>query len=145
MRKEFSMGLTFLQLEVANPANPQETASVDFLIDSGALYSVVPRQILERLGIKPVSQQRFRLANGQTIQRQTGVALFKYGEKAGGAAVIFGEESDSTLLGAHTLESLGLALDPLRRELVPADDVGILARHDPGLICASLDLFPPIY
>jgi hypothetical protein len=35
------------------------------------------------------------------------------------ATVIFGEESDSTLLGAHTLEALGLSLDPLRRELVP--------------------------
>jgi hypothetical protein len=71
------------------------------------------------LGINPVGQQSFRLASGQTIQRQTGGALFKYGDKAGVAAVIFGEESDSTLLGAHTLESLGLALDPLRRELVP--------------------------
>ena len=113
------MGLTFLKLEVANPARPEETAAVDFLIDSGAIYSVVPRPILERLGISPVGKQEFRLASGQTIQRQTGGALFKYGEKAGVAAVIFGEESDSTLLGAHTLESLGLALDPLRRELVP--------------------------
>jgi hypothetical protein len=33
--------------------------------------------------------------------------------------VIFGEESDSTLLGAFTLEALGLALDPFRRVLVP--------------------------
>jgi hypothetical protein len=33
--------------------------------------------------------------------------------------VIFGEESDSTLLGAQTLESLALALDPIRRELLP--------------------------
>jgi clan AA aspartic protease len=113
------MGLTFLKLEVANQASPQETVAVDFLIDSGAVYSVVPRPILQRLGINPVAQQSFRLASGQTIQRQTAGALFKYGDKAGVAAVIFGEESDSTLLGAHTLEALGLALDPLRRELVP--------------------------
>lgn len=33
--------------------------------------------------------------------------------------VIFGEEDDSILLGALTLESLGLALDPLKRELRP--------------------------
>jgi len=47
------------------------------------------------------------------------VALFKYGEKMGGADVIFGEEDDSTLLGAFTLEALGLALDPFKRELRP--------------------------
>jgi hypothetical protein len=35
------------------------------------------------------------------------------------ADVIFGEEGDSTLLGAFTLEALGLSLDPLRRELKP--------------------------
>lgn len=31
--------------------------------------------------------------------------------------MIFGEEGDATLLGAMTLEALGLALDPLKREL----------------------------
>jgi hypothetical protein len=32
---------------------------------------------------------------------------------------IFGEEGDSCLLGALTLEALGFSLDPLRRELNP--------------------------
>jgi hypothetical protein len=45
--------------------------------------------------------------------------VFRYGERIGGADVIFGEEGDSNLLGATTLESLGLALDSLRRELRP--------------------------
>ncbi|HTV53839.1 MAG TPA: hypothetical protein VMI06_02890, partial [Terriglobia bacterium] len=49
--------------------------------------------------------------------RKKGVAVFKYGERAGGADVVFGERGDSTLLGALTLEALGLSLDPLRREL----------------------------
>jgi hypothetical protein len=45
--------------------------------------------------------------------------LFKYGDRIGGADVIFGEESNCNLLGAFTLTALGLALDPLRRELRP--------------------------
>ena len=113
------MGLTYLQLQIANPAAPEQTDAVDFFIDSGAVYSVVPRPILEGLGITPVGRQDFRLANGARTQRETAGALFKYGDKVGVAAVIFGEEGDSTLLGAHTLEALGLALDPFRRELVP--------------------------
>jgi predicted aspartyl protease len=79
------MGLTVLNLEVANPNNPQQAETLECLIDSGAIYSVVPRPILERLGINPVSKQVFRLASGQTVERQTGVALFKYRDKAGGA------------------------------------------------------------
>jgi len=113
------MSLTFLKLEVANPASPQQMASVDFLIDSGAIFSVVPAAVLAALGIAPHSEQTFRLASGQTIRRPVGTALFKYGERVGGAAVVFGEELDATLLGSHTLEALGLALDPLRRELFP--------------------------
>jgi hypothetical protein len=35
--------------------------------------------------------------------------------------VIFGEEGDATLLGALSLEALGLSLDPIRRELEPMD------------------------
>jgi len=113
------MGLTVLEVEVGHPANLNVTEKVEFLIDSGAIYSVVPSPILERLGIKPLVEQEFRLADGTKIVRKKGIALFRYGEQIGGADVIFGEEEDSVLLGAFTLESLGLILDPLRRELKP--------------------------
>ncbi|PKB78261.1 MAG: hypothetical protein BZY88_19365 [SAR202 cluster bacterium Io17-Chloro-G9] len=110
------MGLTVLEIEVGNPSNPEVTEKLEFLIDSGAIYSVVPTPVLERLGISPLAEQEFRLADGSKISRKKGIALFKYGERIGGADLIFGEEEDSLLLGAFTLEALGLALDPLRRE-----------------------------
>ena len=113
------MGLTVLEVEVGNPSNPEVTEKLEFLIDSGAIYSVVHAQVLETLGIKPLSEHEFRLADGTKIVRKKGIALFKYGDKIGGADVIFGEEGDSVLLGAFTLEALGLALDPLKRELRP--------------------------
>ncbi len=111
------MGLTVLKIEVGNPADPKVTEGVEFLVDSGAIYSVVPSKILKKLGIKPLSEEEFRLANGERILRKKGSALFKYGDKIGGADVIFGKEGDSTLLGAFTLEALGLMLDPLQRQL----------------------------
>lgn len=46
---------------------------------------------MERLGIAPLGEQVYRLASGQTIRRQTGGALFKYGDKMGVAVVVFGE------------------------------------------------------
>ncbi len=113
------MGLTVLEMEVGNPAKPEVTKKLEFLIDSGAIYSVVPTQILEKLGIKPLTEQEFRLADGTKIIRKKGGALFKYKNQIGVADVIFGEKGDSILLGSFTLEALGLALDPLRRELKP--------------------------
>lgn len=113
------MGLANLTIEVGNPANPEVTRPVQFLIDSGAIYAVVPAAILHDLGIRPLVRQEFRLANRSRTTRRKGGALFTYGEYIGVADVIFGEEGDSNLLGAFTLEALGLALDPLRRELRP--------------------------
>ena len=113
------MGLTVLEIEVGNPAAPKTTVKVEFLIDSGAVYSVVPTPILKKLGIKPNTREEFRLADGSKIVRKKGIALFRHGKKVGGADVIFGEKGDSNLLGTLTLEALGLLLDPLRRELKP--------------------------
>jgi clan AA aspartic protease len=113
------MGLTVLEIEVGNPSNPEVTEKVDFLVDSGAVYSVVSAPTLEKLGIKPLAEEEFRLANGTKVVRKKGGALFKYGDRVGVADVIFGERGDHELLGAFTLEALGLVLDPLKRELKP--------------------------
>lgn len=51
--------------------------------------------------------------------RKKGIAIFKYGDRAVGTDVIFSEENNYKFLGALTLETLGLALDPLKRELKP--------------------------
>jgi predicted aspartyl protease len=111
------MGITVIDIEVANVADPGRTELVEFLVDSGATYSVVPVEVIERLRLQPLTEQTFRLANGEKTTRKKGGAIFKYGERIGTADVVFGEPGDSNLLGAFTLQALGLALDPLRREL----------------------------
>jgi clan AA aspartic protease len=118
-RRRTEVGLTVLELEIGNPATPNVTKKIEFLVDSGAIYSVVPARVLKKLRIRPLAKQEFRLADGSRITRKKGGAVFRYGERVGVADVIFGEEGDSTLLGAFTLEALGLSLDPLRRELKP--------------------------
>src|SRR3970040_64080 len=109
-----TVGLTVLDVEIGNSTNPKKTETVEFLDDSGAIYSVVPSAVLTRLKIQPLIEQEFRLANGEKITRKKGGALFKYKERIGVADVIFGEKGDSVLLGAFTLEALGLILDPLK-------------------------------
>lgn len=111
------MGITHVDVEVANPSTPDETESVQFLVDSGAVHSVVPAVTLDRLGTKPLASQEFRLAHGDKVVRRKGGAMFRYGERVGVSDVVFGEAGDVNLLGALTLEALGLSLDPLKREL----------------------------
>src|SRR3954452_12755587 len=72
------MGLTVLNVDIANVARPDDTRSVEFLIDSGAIYSVVPAAILDELGVQPIKTEDFRLADGSKISRRKGVALFRF-------------------------------------------------------------------
>src|SRR3989344_7335412 len=112
------MGITNISAKVANPSDLRNNDQVDFMVDSGAIYSVVDKRILEKLNIKPTTEREFFLANGEKIKRKMGGATFLYQENEGHSPVIFGEKGDSNLLGAVTLEALGMALDPIRRKLL---------------------------
>jgi predicted aspartyl protease len=110
------MPVTFLKLRVSNPADPAKRKEFEFLVDSGAIYSVLPKEELKKLGIKPTSHEEFILANGEVIRSPVGNAYFEYKGKLRAAPVVFGEKG-VFLLGATTLEALGMILDPIRREL----------------------------
>jgi len=113
------MGLTFVSVKVANPAEPSRSLEESFMVDSGAVYSLVPRHKLDQIGVAPHSKRTFILANGEKVEREVGTAIFEYQGRRGDSLVIFGEEGDSPLLGATTLEGFGFILDPFRRELKP--------------------------
>ncbi|MBI2587604.1 hypothetical protein HYW29_02250 [Candidatus Amesbacteria bacterium] len=72
------------------------------------------------MGIKPLREEEFDLADGKTIKRKVGAAIYDYGGIKGAAPVLFGEKDDNMLLGIFTLEALGLSLDPLKRKLYKA-------------------------
>ncbi|ODS34405.1 MAG: hypothetical protein SCARUB_00415 [Candidatus Scalindua rubra] len=113
------MGLTYIRVTVANPANLKKREEVEFMVDSGAVYTLVPRSILEKLDITSHSKRTFILANGEKVERELGTAAFEYEGRRGDSLVIFGEPEDTPLLGATTLEGFALILDPFRRELKP--------------------------
>jgi predicted aspartyl protease len=113
------MGITNQKLVVKQSRQARRRATVNFLIDSGAVYSLVPATTLRRLGIRPHREMDFSLADGRTVRRRVGDAYFELGGEGGAAPVIFGEEGDKPLLGATTLGSIGLTLDPFKRRLIP--------------------------
>ncbi|MEK6783229.1 MAG: aspartyl protease [Bacteroidota bacterium] len=113
------MGITIKKFVVKEARRSSKRALVDFMIDSGAVYSLVPQKILKKLGIRPYRKMEFILADGAKFTRKVGDAYFEYQGEGGSAPVIFGEKDDEPLLGATTLESIGLVLNPFKRELYP--------------------------
>jgi predicted aspartyl protease len=114
------MGLTTVKMRIRKGRRSRKFAEEEFLVDSGANFTVAPGAVLRRLGVEPEEQVDFRLADGQKITRHVGDAYLEFGDKKGYCPVVFGEEGDCNLLGVVTLERFALVLDPLKRELRPA-------------------------
>jgi len=112
------MGLVRVGMQVSrgNGGPPQV---VEFLVDSGAVYSVLPWRVWRALGLKPQRKLKFSLADGTTIARQVSECRFSYGGITASSPVVLGQRRDEALLGTVTLETLGLVLNPFDRTLRP--------------------------
>jgi clan AA aspartic protease len=111
------MGITKVAAKLQSETS--EPIEVDFLVDSGAVYSVVPRKVWKKLGLKPKRRLRFALADGTTIERGVSECRFNLSGVDGVSPVVLGEGKDVALLGVVTLETLGLVFNPFDRTLKP--------------------------
>jgi predicted aspartyl protease len=93
------------------------------LVDTGSEFTWIPRPILESLDISVQRRQGFLLADGSRVDRDIGYAIIHAGGAATADDVVFGEESDFTLLGVRSLEGLNLRLDVVRKQLVDAGPI----------------------
>jgi len=115
-----SVGVTFAKARVANPrASGGPSVELEFLIDTGALFSVVPADVLENLHVAHLERHDFTLADGTHRAYDVGEASFELAGRARTSQVVFGPAGVTPLLGALTLESLGLMVNPVTRELLP--------------------------
>ncbi len=112
------MGLFSWPFEIGN-LNGGSFERVEGLVDTGATFSSLPASTLRRLGVEPTEIIEFDLADGSTIERQLGEARARVEGREVITAVIFGDETDSSLLGAYTLERVMLAVDSYGRRLIP--------------------------
>ncbi len=97
---------------------------LDALVDTGATWTWIPRDILARLGYSPTLKRSLRTADNRIIERDAGWIQLRIGEETSPSLCIFGDEGSEVLLGAFTLEGFSLAPDPVNERLVPV--VGLL-------------------
>jgi predicted aspartyl protease len=90
---------------------------VELLVDSGALFTSIPRSILEKLGLKPIARYRLRTFSGEVVERDVGGAIIEYESRRAVVPVVFGESGDAQVLGVTTLETLWLPARPCNKEV----------------------------
>jgi clan AA aspartic protease len=111
------MGVTYVE-GVVTGANGKR-ATVRFLVDSGATYTLLPHEVWRSLELAPKRKVTFTLADGTPVERSVSEVHIALVEGEGHTPVILGEPGDQALLGVVTLEILGLVLHPFKRTLEP--------------------------
>jgi clan AA aspartic protease len=87
-------------------ATNENLREIEFMVDTGALYTVLPPGVCEELGIELRLKERVMTADSRTIVMELGMAHVKINGREG--ATLVGQMNvPIPLLGAMALESLG--------------------------------------
>lgn len=113
------MGLTYVKAKVFSSTSSKKKRDIQFLVDSGVVYSVLPESVWKSLRLKPMRKVDFTLADGTTLSSFVAEASFELHDKRGTSPVVLGGKEDAPLLGMVTRKILGLMMNPLTRELLP--------------------------
>jgi len=113
------MGQFSVRVTIIHPTDAARREEADLLVDAGATLSWVPREILDQLGLPRLHRRSFEMADGRIVERETAGAMVQLDGSQAIVTLAFAEPGDACLLGATALETLGFAVDPIRRRLVP--------------------------
>ena len=109
------MSITYIEGTVSGPTGKQTTT--EFLVDSGAKYTLLPLKIWKAIGLKPERRLTFVLADGTKIKRDISECYINLLQGKTHTPVVLGKTGDKALLGVVTLEELGLVFNPFQRTL----------------------------
>ncbi len=112
------MGSFRVPVEIGDPVRDR-FASLEALVDTGATYTWVPRDVLERLDVQPEEERLFVLADGRQVSYKIAWIRVRIDGRTQPTIAVFGDPGSEPLLGVFTLEGFGLAADPVNRRLLP--------------------------
>ena len=91
------------------------------LVDTGTSYLSLPGSVLRRLGYRPLDRQRVIFATGQVAIWSVAEVRVRLSGRERTVIAFFADEVSPKLVGAQTLETFGLGVDPLGCRLIPVD------------------------
>lgn len=110
---------TFSQTIEIGPLSGERFEWLQAVVDTGATYTWIPREVLERLSIAPEEQWPFILADGSQRDYPIAWVRIRIDGRSQPSICVFGEPGTQPLLGAFTLEALRLGVDAVNRRLIP--------------------------
>ena len=107
-------------VRLANPRGNASPVEVKLLVDTGAMFTCLPRPQLEALGLTSRRRVPVVLADGRQEDWPATEILMTINGRTLHTTCLFGPPDGLPLLGAVSLEQFALSVDPLSRTLRPA-------------------------
>ncbi len=111
------MGTTHVTVTIRNPAHPEKSWEGLFLVGTGAIDSLVPKNRLEAIGLRPKAKRIYELADGSEIKMDITTGDIEFMGEIVGGTIIFGDAGSGPILGLTALESVGIDVDPRNQTL----------------------------
>ena len=116
------VGTFSVEIEVGNPSR-EEFVAVEALADTGAIHTMPPEDLLERLGVERMKPDIFQMADDSLVEYWIGSTVVRIQGKALPVPVVFARPDNTLLVGATTLEILRLIVDPIEEKLIHAPPI----------------------
>jgi len=114
-----AMGTFNINVTVGNLDDPARNRRVTVMVDTGATYTTLPREIVEDLGCRPIGSRQVVLADGREDEWPIAAVRITVDGQQGPTFCLIGPAGGPALLGAVTLEEFALGVDPVAKRLVP--------------------------
>ena len=100
-------------------ADRTRSQNLDLVVDTGSLWTWIPAEIAIGLGIVPTETWAFQAIDGRVFDRPIADAPVECQGRRGVRRIVFAEPGDLNVLGADTMEGLGLEVIPGTRTIRP--------------------------
>ncbi|MEM3730463.1 MAG: clan AA aspartic protease [Candidatus Bathyarchaeia archaeon] len=115
------MGYVRVRGSIANPTERNLKRELEFIVNTGAIYTVIPKSVAEGLKLKELGRRKFKTADGGVVEFPVSEAYITIEGEGVTSLVAIADERTPILLGVTTLELLGLQVDPVSGKLVPLE------------------------
>ncbi|TLZ50513.1 MAG: hypothetical protein E6K18_07145 [Methanobacteriota archaeon] len=110
------MGIIYAEIRIFS-ADGMRSRALRLMVDTGSLFTWVPGVTAQALGIAPTGTQSFRPIAGEPIDRPVADALVECAGQRGVRRIVFAGPDDLNVIGADTMEGLGLEVDPTTKTI----------------------------
>lgn len=108
------MGDTYVNFRIHGSRGSLE---IEALADTGAIFTKIPRNESQKIGIEPRYETQVQLSTGVIVPRRVGYAEIDIEGLRRLVPVAIGEDGEPAILGYTALEILELKVNPITRKL----------------------------